>query len=272
MSPRSPTLMESLVPATLGLITGLLLGLTGAGGGLLAAPLLILVMHLPVAQAAPISLLSVALGAGLGMLMGLRQGIVRYRAALLIAGAGLIASPLGIHLSRILPNTPLALAFAALLMYQAWRLWHQSAAAGEALSCAVDDNTGRFIWNRPCARALAGSGLLAGFLSGLLGVGGGFVLVPALRRHTPLTMDSITATSLMVLTLLSLGGLAQWASHGEIEWHVALPFIAGATLGMFAGRHFSPLIAEAKLRRLFALFCLLTGLGVAAKILLAAAA
>lgn len=262
--------MEFLTPALLGLVTGLLLGLTGAGGGLLAAPLLMLVMHLSVAQAAPISLLSVVLGAGLGMLMGLRLGTVRYRAALLIAGAGLLASPLGIHLSRILPNTLLAMAFATLLLYLAWRLWHISAAAqDDVLPCTVDGSTGRFIWNRSCARALAGSGLMAGFLSGLLGVGGGFVLVPALRRHTPLSMDSITATTLMVLTLLSLGGIAQWASHGEIEWHVALPFVTGTIVGMLFGRHFSPRIKEEILRRVFAAFCLATGAGIAAKILIA---
>lgn len=258
--------MEFLVPSLLGLLIGLLLGLTGAGGGLLAAPLLMVVMHLTVAQAAPISLIAVSLGAGLGMLMGLTQGTVRYRAALVIAMAGLVASPVGVHLARLLPNTLLTLFFIALLIFQARRLWLDPAAdAGESQACEVSPNTGRFVWNRPCARALAGAGLMAGFLSGLLGVGGGFILVPALKRHTPLTMHSITATSLMVLTLLSLGGLAQWLAHGEIQGSIALPFTCGMVGGMVGGRLLAPRVPEQFLRRGFAFFCVATALALIAK-------
>ena len=257
------------LPVLLGLLTGAVLGLSGAGGGIIAAPLLILLMQLPVAAAAPIALLAVVLGAGLGMLIGLRQGNLRYRAALLMAATGLLASPLGIQLSRLLPNPPLVIAFSLLLLYQARRQWqHDDSAAVRLQPCALDQNSGRFIWNRPCALALMRAGLLAGFLSGLLGVGGGFVLVPALRKQTPLPMHSIAATSLMVLTLVSLGSLAQWQAHGQLDWALALPFVAGTLLGMGGGRLYAPRIAEPLLRRLFAALCLVIALGLAAKALI----
>lgn len=257
-----------LLPVVLGLFTGLVLGLTGAGGGVLAGPLLMLVLHLPLAKAAPISLVAVALAAGLATVMGLRQGQVRYRAALLMSAMGIAASPLGIALSRSLPEQPLILCFAALLIYQARRQWrgHQDLAQADRV-CAINSSTGRFLWDRPCARAMAGAGLLAGFFSGLLGVGGGFILVPALSRHTPLPMTSVTATSLMVLTLVSLAGLAQWASHGAILWSVGLPFMVGTVAGLTAGRLAAPRIADHLLRRLFAGLVASTALALLARLL-----
>lgn len=248
--------VESVLPAALGSITGLLLGLTGAGGGIVAAPLLMLALHLSLPEAAPISLMAVALGAGVGMAIGLRQGIVRYRAALLMAGAGILASPLGIHLARLLPERLLTLLFAALLALIAQRQWNvHRRIQDDVLPCAIDADTGRFVWTRPCARTVAGAGLLAGFLSGLLGVGGGFILVPTLRRHTPLPMQSITATSLMVLTLVSLGGTAQWLAAGAVDWHVAIPFIGGTAVGMAAGRLLAPRTPDLLLQRAFAGLC-----------------
>jgi uncharacterized membrane protein YfcA len=260
--------MTELIATGLGLITGILLGLTGAGGGIIAAPLLMLVLHVPAAQAAPISLMAVALGAGFAVMMGLREGVVRYRAAMLMAAMGLLASPLGIRLALTLPNKPLVLVFALLLAYQAWRQWHvTSAERPEAPSCVLNEDTRRFKWNRPCARTMAGAGLAAGFLSGLLGVGGGFVLVPALRKHTLLSMHAIAATSLMTLTLVSSGGVALWMAHGGIAWPLALPFAAGTVAGMLVGRHASPRIGERRLQQAFAAACLLACVGLLAKTL-----
>lgn len=263
----TPVSLALILPACLGLITGLMLGLTGAGGGALAAPLLMLVLHLGAAQAAPISLLSVTLGAGVGALWGLRQGIVRYRAALVMAAAGIVASPLGIALARVLPNTPLMLAFALLLLYQARRAWWPVTAAGlEQRPCTLNPGTGRFVWNRPCAYALLGAGGFAGLLSGLLGVGGGFILVPALRRNTPLPMQSIAATSMAVLALVSLGGVGQWLAHGELDWGVGLPFLLGGLAGMVVGKWLSPHLPERHLQRLFGLLCVIMALGLIVRV------
>lgn len=260
--------MIELIATGLGLITGILLGLTGAGGGIIAAPLLMLVLHVPAAQAAPVSLMAVALGAGFAMVMGLREGVVRYRAAMLMATMGLLASPLGIRLALALPNKPLVLAFALLLAYQAQRQWRGPVALPDTQPpCVLDEDTGRFKWNRPCARSMAGAGLAAGFLSGLLGVGGGFVLVPALRRHTTLTMHAIAATSLMTLTLVSSGGVAIWMANGGINWGLAPPFAGGTVAGIFVGRGASSRIEEKRLHQAFAIACLLACVGLVAKTL-----
>lgn len=259
--------MSEFLPIFLGIGTGILLGLTGAGGGVVASPLLILTMHQSVTSSAPIALVAVSMGSAVGVIMGLREGIVRYRAALLLSLMGLIASPLGIHLARLLPNTPLIFAFALLLLYQGWRYW-----SGESIRqdldtpCQINPNQGRFIWNRRCTLTMIRMGLMTGFLSGLLGVGGGFVLVPAMRRHTPLSIHSIAATSLMVLTVVSAGSLIQWIAIGNIQWEIGIPFVGGVLTGMVAGRVKARTLQESLIRQVFALLCFVVAASLLLKI------
>ena len=91
------------------------MGLTGAGGGILSVPLLVFVMHLPVAQAAPISLSAIALAAGVGALLGFKNKILRYKAAGLMAAFGLIFAPLGQWLAGKIPNSPLLIIFSLII-------------------------------------------------------------------------------------------------------------------------------------------------------------
>ncbi|MDF8365077.1 sulfite exporter TauE/SafE family protein [Achromobacter anxifer] len=251
--------------AALGACVGLILGLTGAGGAIMAVPLLVFGLHLQVSQAAPIALLAVGLSAALGAVLGLRKGHVRYRAAAFMAVTGILVSPLGLWAARRLPNAPLAIIFAGVLGMVAWRMWNQGAkpATGTATAaqaaprtppCQLNASTGRLRWTAPCARALTGAGLIAGFLSGLLGVGGGFVIVPALRRATDLSMQAIVGTSLAVIALVSASGVVAAAAGGHLDWHIAAPFTAAAVLGMLAGRRVADRFPPRRLQQSFALF------------------
>jgi hypothetical protein len=233
-----------LISLVLGLVIGVVLALTGAGGGILAVPLLIFGAGITVAQAAPIGLMAVGLAASLGAVLGLRAGIVRYRAAALIAGVGILGSPAGLWLARQIDNRWLSVVFALVLLYVAYNTYRKAngTASGKPPApsrqppCIRDTAGGRFIWTRPCARALSLSGLVAGLLSGLLGVGGGFVMVPALQRYTDLAMQSVVATSLATIALISAAGVLASAASGELNWAIGLPFAGGAIAGMVAGR------------------------------------
>lgn len=252
---------QTLMTAGLGAIIGAILALTGAGGGILAVPLLVFTLSLSVAEAAPIALLAVGLAAALGAALGLRQGIVRYRAAGFIAAIGLCVAPFGLWLAHRLPSGPLALIFAAVLLYACVRMFIRAGRElrhGVAtdrpriLPCVLNPQCGRLRWTLPCFRALSLTGMASGLLSGLLGVGGGFVIVPALTRYSDLDLKSVIATSLAVIALVSSGSVAAASAAGAMHWAIGVPFAAGAAVGLLAGRQASRCLAGPRLQQLFA--------------------
>lgn len=249
-------LLFSIVSGTL---TGFILGLTGSGGAIIAVPMLIFGLDLTVAEAAPIALFSVAVSASVAAYTALRQNIVRYRAAILIAITGMLITPAGVWVARQLPDTLLTALFAGVLMFAAWYMYQKSHEENEhdkALSappCQLSLESGRLIWTIPCAKDLAFSGLATGALSGLLGVGGGFVIVPALRKVSDLPMETLTATSLAIIALISTVGVVSATSMGYMNWWLALPFSAGMVAGTLLARRIVRRFDETKLQRSFAI-------------------
>ena len=241
--------------ALLGTVIGLVLAFTGAGGGILSVPVLVFGMHLSVQQAAPIGMLAVFAAASLGAVLAWREALVRYRAAALMGAAGMVMAPFGVFLAQHLPNRPLIVAFSVVLMYSAWRSLTAPARTQARAPCVVNTADQRLIWTRPCAQVLAGTGLLSGLLSGLLGVGGGFVIVPALLRYTNLNIRSVHATSLAVMALVSLSGVLSATVHGAMDWAMALPFAAGAIAALLAGRLLASRVQPKRLQQVFAWFC-----------------
>jgi uncharacterized membrane protein YfcA len=261
----------------LGMVVGVILALTGAGGGILAVPLLVFGAGLGVAQAAPIGLMAVGMAAALGAILGLKTGIVRYKAALLTATAGMLFAPQGLWLAHRIDNRWLTVLFAATLLYVAARMIRQSLQAGRRLDnplekrrppCLVSAQTGKIIWTSPCAMALALSGAVAGLLSGLLGVGGGFVMVPSLQRCTDLPMRSIVATSLAVIALVSATGVVSSALSGHLDMAVGLPFAGGALLGMLSGRTIANRLSGPRLQQGFGMISAIVAVGMLLKIFL----
>lgn len=248
-----------------GLLIGLVLGLTGAGGSVLALPLLMRGLGQAAVPAAALSLGAVALAASLGVLLRMGRRQVAWRAAVLVGGAGMLTVPAGQWLARRLPEAALLAGFTLLVAVIALRLWRQAgadpaatrivrAAAGEgaaqAAACALSESgTLEFRW--PCARRMAAVGLVAGVLSGLFGVGGGFVIVPALVLFTGLPMVQAVATSLAVITVVSATGFATYLLSQPLP-ALALPVMGGAVAGMLAGTALAPRLAGPALQRLFA--------------------
>jgi uncharacterized membrane protein YfcA len=258
----------------LGFTVGIILALTGAGGGILAVPLLVFGAGLSMAEAGPIGLLAVGLAATLGAVMGLKAGTVRYKAALLISGTGILCSPIGLWLAQRTPNRPLTIVFSFVLLFVAWRVFRKSMPSTEQDQtprhippCQIDTGKGKLIWTAPCARALALAGVAAGGLSGLLGVGGGFVMVPALQRYTDLATQSILATSLAVIALVSMSGVVASTLSGHLQWAIALPFSGGAIAGMVVGRLVAARLSGPLLQKGFALVSALVAVALLIKAL-----
>lgn len=250
----------SLTAAALGALIGLVLALTGAGGGILAIPALVIGLQLPVQQAGPVGLAAVGIASAVGAGIGLHDHIVRYRAAMLIGVMGMLMAPVGVILAQYLPNRPLMAAFAGVMCWIAWRIIKPAATPSAdgseiELPCKVSQTEGRLVWTSSCARALAGTGALSGLLSGLLGVGGGFVIVPALTRHTNLDIRSVQATSLAVIALVSVSGVVAAALHGTMNWSVAVPFASGATAALLIGQRLAGQLHASHLKQAFAWLC-----------------
>lgn len=257
---------------SLGAVVGAIMGLTGAGGGILAVPLLVFGMQLSVAQAGPIGLLAVGISATLGALMGLKNNIVRYRAALLIAGTGILFAPLGVWVAQHLNAKVLGVLFAGVLAWVAYKTFKEASAQDGSAEqkrmappCLRDAEKGRFVWTSSCAQVLTLAGAIAGFLAGLLGVGGGFVMVPALQRYTDLATRPVIATSLAVIALVSLVGVGTSIAAGRLDIAVALPFGAGGAVGMGAGMMLSTRLSQKHLKFSFGVICVAVAAGMLVK-------
>lgn len=253
-----------IVPA-LGVLVGLLMGLTGAGGGILSVPLLVFFLGLTVAEAAPIALCAVALASSIGAILGLKNKTLRYKAAGLMAIFGLILSPVGLWLAVKIPNAPLQILFSLILFYVATRLLIDARqevlgtkqAPSKPPPCLVNPLVGKLTWTLPCAKSLMFAGGLAGFLSGLLGVGGGFIIVPALKRYTDLPVQSIVATSLGVLAIITGGGALFSGLSGSLNIAVAAPFSIAALAGLLIGQLIGKKLSGPNIQLIFAIFTLL---------------
>ena len=255
----------SAISVGLGVFVGMMMALTGAGGGILSVPLLVFGLNLSIASAGPIGLLAIAVAGSLGAINGLRSKLLRYRAALVMATLGIVLAPVGVYLAQRIPNQPLLIAFASILIVVSIRMFIQAQQeiTGKtpkelpAPPCKLDQSIGRLMWSVPCARALMGSGAVAGFLSGLLGVGGGFIIVPALKKVTDLPMQSIVATSLGVLALISITGVTSAALAGHLNWSIGIPFTGGAIIGMLVGSIIAKKISGPRIQQAFAIFTFL---------------
>jgi len=266
----------AIIAALIGLFIGLLVAITGAGGGILSVPLLMVFLSLSMQQAAPIALMAVFAAAAYASVIGLRQGIVRYKAATLMAISGVILAPLGVMAAHQLPSLLLQLLFVAVLIYVAGmallsskdNVQMQEDICSTAVPCAINPVTSKFFWTANCTKRLMITGGVAGFLSGLLGVGGGFIVVPSMRKISNLEHRMIVATSLAMITLVSLAGIVSYAGHADINWNIALPFVGASLAGSFAGRHFSGKLSPRASHVIFGMMAITIAAGMLLRIIL----
>ena len=236
-----------------GLLIGCLLGLTGAGGGILAVPALIASQGWTVAQAAPVGLLAVTLAAFVGVIEGLIKKNVRYKAGLWIALISIPFAKYGVYLANIIPSVWLNLAFSLVMFFIAYRIFYNKQSELDNVPCRINEQTGRFIWNFKTVLILGGIGIIAGLLTGTLGVGGGFVIVPALCKATNLKMKSIVATSLMVIFLIgSISILINLLNGFQYPFNISITFVLSCILGMLFGRVIINLISAKTVQSIFA--------------------
>lgn len=232
----------------LGLLIGLSLGALGGGGSILTVPALVFVLGLSAQEATTGSLVIVGVTAAIASVEHARAGHTRWRRGLTLAAFGVPASLLGTSANRHADPDLLLLAFAALMLV---------AAAGMLVRAQhIDDAPASggttLVRTRVSTTKLAVAGLGIGLLTGFLGVGGGFVIVPVLVVLLGFEMPVAVGTSLLVIALNSGVALAARAQHGTFVWSVIVPFTIAAITGSVVGERVSQRIPARGLTLRFA--------------------
>ena len=242
-----------ILALTMAVVIGFSLALLGSGGSIITLPVLVYAEGVPVPAAVGMSLAIVGATSLAGGLVQHRRGLVHWPAAGLFGVSGMIGAVAGAQLTPLVSPATLMMLFGALMLVIAVRMLRTGATSEfePAPDC------------RPVRCASAGLGV--GVLTGFLGVGGGFLIVPAMVVFARLPIKAATSTSLMVIAANSFAGLAGQLRHAAFDWFVASIFLFAALAGMGAGLALNTQIPAAGLRRVFGWFVLGVSVFVIAK-------
>lgn len=233
---------DVLLALPLGVAVGALLGLLGAGGSVLTVPALVYLLGQPVAAATTASLAIVSGNAAVGAADNARHGAVDWRLLLRFGVASAAGAIAGSFLNRLASGETILFLLALVMLAAAWSLWRgaTSRATGEAGA------------GRRRLVLVVGLGVLVGVMTGFFGVGGGFLIVPALVILLGVPVRIAIGTSLAIIAVTALTGLGGHLAGGEVNWPVTLAFAGAGVVGVLIGTRASRKVASENLSRGFA--------------------
>lgn len=236
-----------LVAGLLSFVIGGILGLLGGGGGILAVPLLVYVVGIDARPAIAASLLFVGSTSAVGTALAAREGRVRWKTGAVLAAGSMMGAFLGGRLARFVPERALLVALAVVML-----------ATASAMLRSRDERASE---PRPLAigRVLA-IGAAVGVVSGLVGAGGGFLIVPALTLFGGLSMREAVGTSLFVIAAQSFAGFAGHLGHVELPLRLVAAMIGTAALGVVFGSSLTKRASPRALKRGFGVMVFATAL------------
>ena len=218
-----------------GSLVGFALGLLGGGGSILAVPLLVYVVGVKDAHVAiGTSALAVSANAFANLISHARAGTVKWPCAIVFALAGISGAALGALLGRQVDGQHLLFLFGLVMLAVAGAMFGRRAAGGDPL-VRIDPSI---------AIRLAGTGLLVGFLSGFFGIGGGFLIVPAIMLGSGMATINAVGSSLVSVGAFGLTTATTYAFAGLVDWRVAAIFVLGGITGGLLGVRLSVRLSE----------------------------
>ncbi|WP_022948834.1 sulfite exporter TauE/SafE family protein [Methylohalobius crimeensis] len=237
-----------ILAVLLSLLIGLTLGLLGGGGSILTVPILVYALHVPAKEAIATSLLVVGITSLVAMVQHAWKGSVSWRVGVIFGAAGMVGAFLGGWVARYIPSVLLLVGFALIMFATAWAMLRNGQNSrkpkreeGECLDCMA--------WGEIILH-----GLVVGAVTGLVGAGGGFLVVPALTLLGGLPMHLAIGTSLLVIFLKSMAGFIGYLSHVSVDYTLAGVVTGSAVVGSFLGSWLAHRIAAKHLRKTFAWF------------------
>lgn len=247
--------MRGLLVSPLGFLIGLSLGALGGGGSILAVPVLVYAAGLDPQEATASSLVLVGAAALVGMHAHWRAGRVRVSTGVAFGLAGIPGSLAGSALNARMNGDVLLLCFSGLILVAAWRMLTgcpSCTRVGEARALAGGGVDARVRVDARRVLEVLAVGTGVGFLTGLFGVGGGFVIVPALTLVLGLAMPEAIGTSLLVITLNAATALVPRVADAAIIWSVTIPFTVAAIAGVLVGTRIADRLDPKRSLRYFA--------------------
>ncbi len=228
----------------LSLLIGVALGLLGGGGSILTLPILTYVVGMDAKAAIAASLFVVATTSAVGVFAHARAGRVRWRTGVIFGGAGMVGAYLGGRLAAYLPARLLMVLFAVMMVATAVAMLRGRRTATQGVEREL-----------PVVKVVL-EGVVVGVVTGIVGAGGGFLVVPALVLLGGLSMEAAVGTSLVVISLKSFAGFYGHLGHVTLDWKLMLLVTAAAVMGSFGGGALAGRIPPTMLRKGFGVFVL----------------
>ncbi len=238
-----------IVVALFGLIVGILSGMFGIGGGTIIIPVLNLVFRLPILGATATSLFVIAPTAISGTIRSLRQGNFDIKSAMIIGVSGATTSVLSSYLSDKLPGLVITLAAVTVILYSSFEMFRIAIKGGRDKSAGSGENVFKTATSFTIARICLG--LFAGFIAGIVGVGGGFIIVPIGIAYFGLKFKEASGISLLSIAIIAVPGIVTHALLGHIEYIYGLALLIGSVPGANLGVRLIDKIPERTARILF---------------------
>lgn len=258
-------MIENLLPAAIGLAVGMVVGTLGGGGGILTVPILVYLLGAAPYDAATASLVIVGATSLVALGGHARGGNVRWAVGAVFGLVGAGWAFLGSRLSATLDPAVLMTAFAGLLAVAAALMLRKALRRPAAVGPTVADDEHRRS-RATTALLVVGLATVTGLLTGFFGVGGGFVVVPALVLALRLPMRHAVGTSLLVIVLNSLTGLAgRLGSLGNVDWPMVATFAAASMVGGLVGARLSGRASVVRLTTAFAVLLAVVAVATAAQ-------
>lgn len=239
----------------LGLVVGLSLGLLGGGGSILAVPIFVYVLGYGAKEAIAMSLAVVGITSLTGAIGHWRIGNVRLRVALIFGAVAMFGTYLGARLAVLFSGAAQLVLF-ALVMIAAAYFMLRGGVLGARSGAGDPDRTGPA---QPRVGLIAVEALAVGVLTGLVGVGGGFLIVPALVLLAGLPMKQAVGTSLLIIAMNTSAGFYGYLGQVQVDWAFMGLFSGVAVAGIVIGTYLCRFVTQRALRRAFAVFLLVMG-------------
>ncbi|RJT96527.1 sulfite exporter TauE/SafE family protein [Arthrobacter frigidicola] len=239
----------------LSILIGLSLGVLGGGGSILTVPILVYAAGFEAKEAIAASLFVVGVTSAVSVISHARNGRVMWRTGLIFGAAGMAGAFIGGLLGGFIPGQILLIAFALMMVATSIAMIRGRRKSGATARGTALQGIKREL---PLGRVLL-DGVVVGLVTGLVGAGGGFLVVPALALLGGLPMSVAVGTSLVVISMKSFAGLAGYLTTVQIDWPLTLAVTAAAIIGSLIGARLAGRIPEAALRKAFGWFVLVMG-------------